>query len=276
MRPRSLTLTAAALAVAVGVAAAHDTWLVPAAFAVRPGATVVLAMSSGDRFPADGSAIRPERIADATLRLGGATTPITDRVVAGGHLRLRARVATAGVATLAVSLAPRDLDMDSTRVSHYLDEIGAGEAIRAAWAAMPAPRAWRESYAKHVKTFVAVGAARDSSWREPVGQALELVPLAHPLALRAGDTLRVRLLRGGTPLAGAAVGAAREGARHATLVPTGPDGVAALPLPRAGRWLLRATDLRLPAGPDARWTSDFTTLVIAVRAKAAPPTASRH
>jgi hypothetical protein len=50
-----------------------------------------------------------------------------------------------------------------------------------------------------------------------------------------------------------------------TRVRTDAAGRATVPLPRAGRWLLRATLLRRAGDPALDWESDFATLVVAVR-----------
>jgi hypothetical protein len=104
----------------------------------------------------------------------------------------------------------------------------------------------------HVKTFVRVlspqrpAPATDSSWRDPVGQALELVPEVDPTALEAGDTLRVRLLgAGGTPEPDATVTLMGAGAPPAGLVArTDVQGRAAFRLAAGGRWRVRAAPAR--------------------------------
>jgi uncharacterized GH25 family protein len=82
-----------------------------------------------------------------------------------------------------------------------------------------------------------------------VGQALELVPEVDPTALRAGDTLRVRLLgAGGVPEAGAPVALVRPGAAPGGLAArTDALGRAAFRVPAAGPWMVRAAG-RPPSG----------------------------
>ena len=109
----------------------------------------------------------------------------------------------AGVAAFAVELAPKTLTLTKDKVTEYLDEIGASPALRATWSQMPAPKRWRESYSKHAATFVRVGNPRDdSTWVRPMGLGLEIVPERDPTMLVSGDTLSVRVVRGGRPLVG--------------------------------------------------------------------------
>lgn len=258
----AFTLTAILIAAA---ARAHDTWLLPAKFRAAPGGKVELALTSGMAYPVSETAIDPARIERSGVRLAGKTTELTLGEKGKDALSLAGATPSAGVATLFVELHPRTLDLTPEEVDEYLAEIGAAPSVRERYLASPAPRRWRETYTKHAKTFVRVGEpSADRSWTEPLGLAFELVPESDPTALRPGQELAVRLLRGGKPAAGMAIGLVREGSPDGVLRTTDDAGRATFPLPKAGRWLLRATDLRPSDGKDVDWQSDFTTLTFEV------------
>jgi uncharacterized GH25 family protein len=279
LRSRFLLAGAALLVGGAGVALAHDTWLLPSRASVPPGQEVAFDLTSGTAFPASGTAIAGERVSAARVRLAGREDALPAPAAAARALRFRAPLGRAGIATVWVDLAPRELQMAPAAVAGYLAEIGAPDSVRAAYEAPPeGARRWRERYAKHAKSVVRVASPQralppdDSSWRAPTGQALELVPDADPTALRAGDRLRVRLLAGGAAVPFHAVGVVGGGTHGAhgahgaqgTLVRTDAAGRATVPLPRAGRWLLRATLLRRAGDPALDWESDFATLTVAV------------
>lgn len=246
-------------------AAAHDTWLLPASMRVPVGRTVVVSLTSGMAFPVDDFAIDPSRVQRAVVRLAGATTPLARPAHAEHALRFRWRPARAGVAALAVELAPRTLTLPPALIGEYLDEIDASPAVRASWAAMPAPKQWRERYVKHAASYVRAGQpAADSSWAAPMGLGLELVPLADPTGLVAGDSLRIRVLRAGRPHAGLSIAARPEGQGVARQVTTDAEGRATIALPTAGRWMLSGTDLRRSSAAGLEWESDFVTLTLGV------------
>lgn len=278
MTPKSLRkfsatfLMAATLCLAPArPALAHDTWLLARSSAVQPGTPVILDLTSGMAFPANETAIKPDRVARAGLRLAGKTSDLKDRRSAATSLEFTALPSEPGVAALWVELAPKSIELKPDQVQEYLDEIGASPEIRRAWAESTEPRHWRESYVKHAKTYVRVGRpAADSSWAEPAGMALEIVPEKDPTALRPGDALPVRVLRDGQPLPSFAVGLVHEGDAHGSLATTDATGRATLRLDRAGRWLLRATELRRSAKPDRDWESDFTTVSLSVEPAGEP------
>lgn len=259
------TATAVLLLAAAGKGtSAHDTWLRLAASRAESGSPIRLDLTSGMAFPGLETAIRKERVAQARVRLGGTTTPIERLAVAAKSLRLEIAPAARGVATVWVELHPRELTLTPALVQEYLHEIGASQEIAAHWATRPEPKRWREVYTKHAKTLVRVGGAGDAqgdtSWRDPVGMKLELVPENDPLALRRGGTLVLRLLKDGRPLAGLAVGAER--ARKRVFQTSDSEGRVTFTLDQAGPWLLAATELR--EGANGRWESDFSTLTLEV------------
>lgn len=257
---RRLLTCALTLAVAP-LARAHDTWLAGPPSAT-PGGTALFSLTSSGAFPKPDHAIERSRVARSLCRTSGQELKLAVGARGPQALRLRARSVPAGVASCGVSLHPRTLELAAADVPHYLEEIGAQDTIGPAWKARSASK-WRETYVKHAKTFTRVGAGHDESWREPIGQGLEIVPLSDPTVLRAGAALEVRLLKNGQPLAGLLLRASRQGSPH-VFVATASDGRATFTLDADGPWLLAATELRPSAERPAEWESDFATLSLQV------------
>ena len=258
---RSLLLLSTLL-IATLVVSAHDTWLIPRTVHVQPGSKTQLMLTSGMFFPRLETSIKPDRIDVARCRLNGNNQEIASLSSAAKALVLTTALNVAGIASCWVELKPRQLELTPKLVEEYFAEIEADPEIRQEWRNMREPKRWREVYVKHAKTFVSVGETHDDSWREPVGMALELVPEKDPTALQKGDDLPVRVLRNGTPMSGFKIGFVYEGEATGAFRSTDAEGRAVFNLGRAGRYLLRGTDLRRSAKPDLEWESDFTTLTV--------------
>lgn len=171
---------------------AHDTWLLPGRFRAAPGASISLDLTSGMNFPEAEAAIKPGRIQRAVLRLAGNTIDVTERTTSAKALRLPTTLRVAGIASRAVDLEPRAIELTPEQVGDYLREIGSPQMVVEAWNNMQPPKRWRECYVKHAKTFVRVGdPAADGSWAQPFGLASEIVPEKDPTRLRSGDELPV-------------------------------------------------------------------------------------
>ena len=248
-------------------ASAHETWLQPERFAATPGATLTFGLTSADGFNGFDTAIKSERIARVLGRLGGTTIAMSPPVERDKALQFSATFPRPGIAVIGVELKPRVLELSSDNIEHYFREIHADDAMRAVWAALPEPHRWRESYVKTSKSFVRVGepATAERAWAEPLGLRLEIVPERDPTALRVGDELPVRVLRGGEPLGGFVIAFVSAGETREHVVATDAHGRASAALDTAGAWLVHGTDLRRAAGPDLEWESDFSTMVVEVR-----------
>lgn len=268
MRIRPVVLGVVCLTLCVTAAVAHDTWLIPRRFTAKPGDVVVLDMTSGDAFAKLDYAVEPGRVRQAFVRLRGHAFALPLGQRKSHALQFRARLKTAGLATAWVTLAPKVLELSDEKVHEYWEDIGASAEIRQRWTALPAPRHWRERYQKFAKTFVLVGMpSGDSSWAKPVGLPLEIVPEQDPSALRAGDSLTVRVLSHGKPIANLPVGAVRDGQVPDKMVPTNADGRVGFRVQAPGRWLVHCTDLRATEAPGLDWESEFATLTIGVGAR---------
>lgn len=253
-------------------ASAHDTWLLPKAFRLKPEQRSALALTSGMTFPQNAHAIKPERISQAFVLLADEKTQLAKRQMAPKSLEIPVMPPNVGVATAFVELMPKSLELTPKLVREYLEEIGGSDSLKSIWKNVSKTGTalkWRESYVKHAKTFFFVGDARsvqqDSSWKKPCGMKLEIIPEAHPGLLRAKEELPVRVLLNGKPLANFPLGCAGEGNKKSVLQTTDSEGRTTFSLPTAGRYLLRGTLLKPSQTDGVEWQSDFTTLTVEVR-----------
>src|SRR3954470_8553116 len=102
-RTRSILLLIALCSFA-GVAAAHETWLLPASMRIRAGETVALSLTSGMAFPADDFAIQPPRVIRAEARLAKRIEQLKKPKLQPMSLRYLWTPGANGVATIGIEL----------------------------------------------------------------------------------------------------------------------------------------------------------------------------
>ena len=243
---------------------AHDTWLIPDRFRISPGEPVTFDITSGMEFPKLDVGPKRERIQAVVCRLAGRTVDLNDFEAGPNSLRIKGVLSNPGIAAIWVKSPPREIELKAEEVQHYLDEIDAPATLRKQWADTKEPKRWRESYSKRSKTFVRVGDKADTSWSEPVGLFLEIVPEKDPTTLKAGEDFPVRVLKDGKPFADFSLGIVAEGETKGSIKKTDAAGKVSFRLDKSGRWLLRGTDVRKSAKQDIDWESDFTTLTVQV------------
>ncbi len=268
-----------------GILFAHDFWIVPDAFQIAPGGSLDVRGQTGTTFPISQSAVAPERVAEARLVGASSDEPLGDLTISGKSLLIRHRPTTSGQRIVAVALMSRSARTTPERLQRYIALEGAPELAEryAREGGYPTTDSVTQISVKFAKTIVEVGRGGPRAFTKVVGHGLELVPVNDPAKLRLSDTLRVRLLYHGQPVAAAHLhaGAAPAGitaqsdsAQAAGRKPkdvvaeTGRDGVALIPLAEPGIWNVRTLHgSPAPASPGTdpgAWEVFFATLVFGV------------
>lgn len=277
-RLRRPALRAGAILVALLATAsalfAHDFWLVPDAFRITLGGWIEVRGQTSSRFPTSESAVTVDGVADARVISAAGEETIRDLSVAGTSLLLRSRPTTPGQRILAVRLHPRSVRESAESFRRYLELEGAPEALEryGREGLLPRTDSVTRRYAKYAKTFVEVGEGGPRAFVRVAGHPLEFVPLADPATVRLGDTLAVRLLYRGRPLADARLhaGAAPRGggtrlAGQEPHLETDGDGVARVFIDRSGLWNVRTLQIvPADAGSGADWDAHWATIVFEV------------
>ena len=183
-----LFCTSAVVLVFASKCLAHDTWLSPSTYSARETDTITFDLTSGMEFPTLDAGPKPERVAKAGARISGEEREIPELKPGANALRLAHSFGKTGTAVAWVQLKPKEIELSDEDVAHYLEEAHAPADVQQAWAEQKGRAKWKELYTKCAKTCLRVGdAAEDRSWAEPVGMALEFVPLADPTTLRVGQ-----------------------------------------------------------------------------------------
>lgn len=268
---------ALALALGGGTAAAHDTWL--EARPAPPG-RIALALTSGTLFPAGETPIAAASLVEqGCIDAAGARVPLLPAPpspASASALVLQANAADgAAVQSCWAQTTHFEIELAERLVPVYLREIAAPERVRARWLAdrrqgLP----WHERYAKHARISMSIAPApMPAAHAAPMAMDIELSSAQVPL--RAGAVIEFRVLRDGAPLAGQAVELRGDMSRFGLWRRTDSEGRASVPVPFAGRWVLRATDLRPVPGRPGEWDSRFATHTFTVEGAAADAAANR-
>jgi hypothetical protein len=248
---------------------AHDLFLKLDTYFVPPNTAVLVAVLNGTFSASEGS-VAPDRLLD--LSVVGPTTrraiPRASWRVAGDTTWLTVQTGAAGTYVLGASLRPRQIALSGEDFNSYLKEDGIPDVLAARTRDGELGRAVREEYQKHVKAILQVGDARTSAFEHVLGYPAEIVPLANPYEKRIGDTLAVRAVVDGKPVANQLViaGGERDGkAFEEASARSDASGVARFALHGAGKWYIKFIHLVPVSGDSVNYQSKWATVTFQVR-----------
>lgn len=286
MKSGRTTIALAALTIiVVGTLSAHDMFLKLPSFFLEPNATATVALMNGT-FAESENAIARDRMLDVSVvGPGGVTHPPTSawRDSAVHHWNpdsvdtafLEFQTGEPGTYVIGVSTAPRMITLGAEDFNAYLEHDGVLNMLETRREQGRLDADATERYSKHVKALAQVGEARTETYAHGLGYPIEFVPLRNPYAMGVGETLEVRLLRDGRPVADQLVYASYgehhghdESGEHVEAVRTRTDdeGVARIPLEHAGKWYVRTIHMvETPGEADVDYESNWATLTFEVR-----------
>lgn len=259
---RAILATLAALAVPAA-AAAHTFWLQPALHTAKPGGEVTVDFRVGDAGEESDWALHWERV--AALRLYGpngvidqlaAVQPSTPQTP--GVARFAAPAAE-GTYVLGFESTPSYSSLAAPEFNAYVAHEGLTAVAAHRQAAGTSGTPGTELYARRAKALLQVGTGQTGNVTQPIGQLLEIVPLANPFALREGDPLPVQVLWRGQPLEGATLTVERPyaGESKREVLKTDAQGRATFTLRHGSRYLVY-TVWSVPGPNDRR--ADYQTI----------------
>ena len=255
---------------------AHDLFLKRDSFFLKPNRAVSISLLNGT-FEKSENVITRDRMVDVSLVFpdGRRVHPDTSQWRDAGTVTvLDFETGAPGTYVVGVSTAPRTIALSARDFNNYLEHDGVLDVLEARKRHNELDKDARERYAKHVKAILQVGEKRTETYATVLGYPVEFVPLSNPYALHEGDTLKVRMLRAGRPVANHLVYASHAGFhghgdegghREAVQTRTDADGLVRIPLRAVGLWYVRAIYMERVSQPNADYESNWATLTFEVR-----------
>jgi uncharacterized GH25 family protein len=238
-------------------AQAHDYWMKPdITSAVQPGADLDVRMWLGDKLNrGEEEEHRPKKAKLFVHVTSAGTVDLKGRTREGATPLIALQNLSAGGHMVALTRSASHITLPGWKFSTYLlteefeDVVSARKASGATWSA------GKERYRRYLKSLIQVGAATDSVFGSVLGQKYEIILLANPMTLGAGQSLPVRVEFDGQPAPGVRV-VARSSEHKGSEGRTDSSGVAKLPLSGRGEWLIRSVQMRPCSGSEkADWES---------------------
>lgn len=249
-------------------ASAHEYWLEPETFHLKPNEKTAVHLYVGDGLTKDREE-RPFQSAKTTrfdvFSIGKTLdlkTSLKDEVMPVCDFS----AARTGEYLLTMERRWSFIKIESAKFEDYLREEGMEYIIGERAKLNENQKEGRERYSRFIKSLVQVGDKRDETYKKIAGLKLEIVPQENPYSKKIGDSLKFQVLFDGKPIAGRKIFADnRDGATQE--LTTDKNGKAAMKIERKGLWLVRVVNMRRCAAADcgeADWESFWSAFTFGV------------
>ncbi len=252
---KAIAIAFCVIAVAAGVARAHDLFFRADSFVVAPNSIVRLRALSGTFSQSENSVSR-DRLRDlSVVSAAGRSHPDTMQWSATGDTSvLSVRVGPAGTYVVGASLLPREITLKAKEFNGYLADDGIPDVLASRRKKNELNKDATERYSKHIKALVQAGSATTGDFSAVLDYPAEIVPLDNPYSLSRGSMLRVRALVDGKAVANQMIvagGRSSSGARfREQRVRTNASGVARVQLAGKGQWYVKFIRMVPFTGPE--------------------------
>ena len=270
-------IAGAAVLAFASAGSAHDFWLIPDMFGFPASSTIHVNARSGTKFP-EGTPVQPARILEARILGDKSDTKITEMAVEGTALRLHQKPDAAGQYLVVAATVPplrATRTTPASMVRFLRAEGGAAEAAR-----LERDEAFMKSdtvvYASRsfAATILQLGNGGPRAFSRTAGYPLEFVPVNDPSHVHVGDTLHVKVVGNGKPVANIGIDATpaadtTAGATSQMVALTADaNGIVHVPLTKEGPWMLRSAYASAKqGGPANEFDVARTTYVFGVSAR---------
>ena len=261
---RAFTALAVAGALLTAPLLAHDFWIEPSSFRPAAGSQLAVSLRVGEHFRGDPVPRVDPKIVKFVLSSAAGETPIggLPAVDPAGLIR----VVSPGLAVIGYRSQRTAITLEADKFEKYLADEGLDGVLEARRTRGEQGKPGNEVYSRCAKSLIAVDGTGKSGFDRALGFTAEIVAESNPVALHAGEAMRVRVLHEGAPVAGALVKAiALDDPDNTLSARSGKDGRAAFRLARKGVWLVKTVHMvPAPKETGADWESLWASLTFEI------------
>jgi uncharacterized GH25 family protein len=243
---------------------AHEFWLEPQRFQLKPGQQVTVHFRVGEHFEGEDWTGNRQLVDQLKIYFPSLEDDMEDLVSDSTGDSLNLQFFDEGTVLMAFRSKNKFIELPADKFNAYLAEDGLDNV--AAWRKEhgETDSSAREHYQRSVKTLLQVGDLKSDNYKRTTPLPLDIIPLNHPYQLRKGQELQLQVLFRKEPLAGQLVKVWHKlnGKVETTDLRTDEHGELRIPVSLAGQWM--ASTVRMeraePEDTTAQWQSYWGSL----------------
>lgn len=259
---------------AAGSARAHELFLKPDNYFLKPQSKEVLKLVNGT-FDKNLAIVARARMQDVSIAADGKVfnPPVTDWHDADLASYLTFTTGKAGTQVAGVSTKPGMRTLSAVDFRAFLKTYGALDGL-ASFESESKLSAVRQRSAKHVKAVIQVGNTYTTDYSRRLGYAVEIVPQNNPYELKLNESLRFQVLHNGLPVANHLVYVNHAGFNedddaerrvNAQKLRTDKNGLASVKISKKSAWYIALIHVHPAKDADADYETNWATLTFEMK-----------
>jgi uncharacterized GH25 family protein len=243
-------------------ALSHEFWLEPQQYIFSRADEINIRFRVGEDFTGENWRGNREKVSELNLYYADIIDDLSDAITDDQGDSLQFSIHEEGTALITLNSTNSLIELEAEKFNAYLLEDGLQNAINYRQQHNETDSMGREMYQRSVKSIVQIGALKTTLYKKQTKLPVDIIPLSHPYQLKDGDSLTVKILFKGEPLANTKVRTWHKvpGVVTQTSFKSNENGEIRFPVTTSGEWMvscvtmIRATDDQ-QANPAYGWQS---------------------
>lgn len=221
-------------------ALAHQFWLQPQQYIFSRTEEINIRFKAGEDFTGENWTGNNEKAKELKLYYADVVDDLDNALSDANGDSLQFSLHEEGTAMVTFNSFNLFVQLEAEKFNAYLLNNGLQHAIDYRKQHNETDSAGREFYQHSVKTIVQVGALKTDVYKKQTTLPVDIIPLSHPYKLDNGDTLKVKVLFKGEPLANTKIRTWHKlmGRVKDTSFISNEKGEISFPVKTAGEWMV--------------------------------------
>lgn len=239
-------------------ALSHEFWLEPQQYIFSRADEINIRFRVGEDFTGDNWRGNREKINELKLFYADIVDDLSNAITDDQGDSLQFSIHEEGTALITFNSTNSFIDLEAAKFNAYLLEDGLQNAIDDRRQQNEVDSPGREMYQRSVKSILQIGALKTTVYKKQTKLPVDIIPLSHPYQLKDGDSITVKILFKGEPLANTKVRTWHKVPGHVSnhSFMSNENGEIRFPVTTSGEWMVSCvTMVRLLDDLGAQWQS---------------------
>ena len=253
--------------VLITFAQAHEFWMQPVKFFLRPGERTNIRFLVGENFMGETWDLKAHKVEKLELHGSAGLKDLLDSIKNDNKANLSIELQEEGTHLLVLQSDNAFSELQGDKFNEYLTEEGLDDVLSHRKKTGTLDKAGKEYYRRYSKLLLQVGSKRDDTFKKVLGFPIEIIPEVNPYTFKKGDLVRFKILSDGKPTFGVKVRVWNRFENRTTIQPVYPEknGMIEMRIVNPGPWMVSVVKMVPSKQEGADWQSYWSSLTFGVQ-----------